>query len=66
VTSAFYQQWSGLGEFFKIGAGGVEKVEPLYISKVCCFLVFRRRDFTWLCFTGSQILSHLLLFLLED
>ncbi|KAG0620630.1 hypothetical protein M758_4G231100 [Ceratodon purpureus] len=27
-------KWSGLGEFFKIGAGGVEKVEPLYISKV--------------------------------
>lgn len=27
-------QWSGLGEFFKIGKGGVEKVEPLYISKV--------------------------------
>ena len=27
-------QWSGWGEFFKIGEGGVEKVEPLFISKV--------------------------------
>lgn len=27
-------KWSGWGEFFKIGSGGVEKVEPLYISKV--------------------------------
>ena len=40
MMSGFYQQWSGLGEFFKIGAGGVEKVEPLYISKVGSFLVF--------------------------
>jgi cardiolipin synthase len=27
-------QWSGWAEFFKIGAGGAEKVEPLFISKV--------------------------------
>jgi len=36
------QQWSGLGEFFKLGAGGVEKVEPLYISKVFYFPVLLR------------------------
>lgn len=36
-------QWSGWGEFFKIGAGGAEKVEPLFISKVC---TFHKAEFT--------------------
>ncbi len=32
-------QWSGWAGFLKIDAGEAEKIEPLYISKVCLYVL---------------------------
>lgn len=74
LMSGVHEQWSGLGEFFKIGKGGVEKVEPLYISKVvfqfvwipirvvlCSFTLFQLSKLYVLLFLSlDQISSELL------